>query len=108
MRPARILQGSFPVPESMELTTALMPVVYHAIGGTDFRIHDKRPLGFAHSVIGLSSHPFCFCVPLTLGFGSSALKVRYCTEAGELFNQLTLLPVVFLGPIIRDAAGLSR
>jgi hypothetical protein len=47
----------------------------------DSRIHVKRPLRFAHSLLCLPSRP-SLCVPPLSGFGSSMVRSRYSTNAG--------------------------
>ena len=79
--------GSFPIPlvPAAGLPTPHMP-------SADSRIHDKRPLRFAHSLLCLPSRP-SLCVPPLERFGSSMVRSRYSTNAGNLVNRLSLFPV---------------
>jgi hypothetical protein len=74
----------------------------------DSRIHDKRPLRFAHSMICLPSRP-SLCVPPLERFGSPMVRSRYSIDAGDLVNRLSLFPVfqVTVSPRCSGPPGVS-
>jgi hypothetical protein len=74
----------------------------------DSRIHDKRPLRFAHSMLCLPPRP-SLCAPPLSRFGSSMVRSRYSTNAGDLVNRLSLSPVsqVTVSPRCSGPPGVS-